>query len=110
VRLGIPQLIAQLLVNRGIETEEAARVHLYPTFSNLHSPFQMYGMEKAVERLHSAIKGGEKIWVYGDYDTDGTTATALLLNTFRNLDVPVNFIFPIDLKKGMVSTKLRFAD
>ena len=100
VRLGIPQLIAQLLVNRGIETEEAARVHLYPTFSNLHSPFQMYGMEKAVERLHSAIKGGEKIWVYGDYDTDGTTATALLLNTFRNLDVPVNFHIPNRFEEG----------
>ena len=100
VRLGIPQLIAQLLVNRGIETEESARVFLYPALSNLHSPFQLNDMEKAVERLRSAIKRGEKVWVYGDYDADGTTATSLLLNTFRHLDVPVNFHIPNRFEEG----------
>ena len=100
LRLGIPQLIAQLLVNRGVETEKAAREYLYPTFSNLHSPLQMCGMEKAVERLHSAIKRGEKIWVYGDYDTDGTTAASLLLNVFRHLDVPVDFHIPNRFEEG----------
>ena len=100
LRLCIPQLIAQLLVNRGIETEESAREYLYPTFSNLHSPFRMHDMEKAVERLHSAIKRGEKIWVYGDYDTDGTTAASLLLNTFRHLDVPVDFHIPNRFEEG----------
>ena len=57
-------------------------------------------MEKAVERLHSAIKRGEKIWVYGDYDTDGTTAASLLLNTFRHLDVPVDFHIPNRFEEG----------
>ena len=100
LRLGVPQLIAQLLVNRGIESEAAAREYLYPTFSNLHAPFRLHGMEKAVERLQSAIKRGEKIWVYGDYDTDGTTAASLLLNTFRHLDVPVDFHIPNRFEEG----------
>ena len=100
VQLGIPQLIAQLLVNRGIETEEAARAYLYPTTADLHSPFLMHDMEKATDRIHSAIKHGEGIWVYGDYDTDGTTAASLLLNTFRDSDVPVNSYIPDRFEEG----------
>ena len=100
VRLGISPLVAQLLINRGIETEVAARAYLYPTFANLHDPFQMPNMEKAVDRIHAAIMRGEQIWVYGDYDTDGTTSAALLLNTFRNLDVPANFYIPNRFEEG----------
>ena len=100
LRLGIPQLIAQLLVNRGVETEDAAREYLYPTFSNLHSPFLIHGMEKAVERINSAIKRGEKIWVYGDYDADGTTAASLLLNILRHFDVPADFHIPNRFEEG----------
>lgn len=109
VRLGIPQLIAQLLVNRGVETEDSAREYLYPTLSNLHSPFLMHGMEKAVERIHSAIKRGEKIWVYGDYDADGTTAASLLLNIFRHFDVSADFHIPnrFDEGYGLNKTTLR---
>ena len=47
VRLGVSPVLAQLLVNRGIETEDAAQTYLYPTFANLHDPFLMYGMEKS---------------------------------------------------------------
>ncbi len=100
VRLEISQLVAQLLVNRGIETEEAARAYLHPTLSDLHAPFLMYGMEKAVERIHSAMKRGEPIWIYGDYDTDGTTAASLLLNVFRHLGVDVNFYIPHRFDEG----------
>ena len=100
VRLGIPPLIAQLLVTRGIETVEAANAYLYPTPADLHDPFAMPGMEKAVERIHEAIKRGEQIWIFGDYDADGTTAAALLLKTFRELDVPANFHIPDRFKEG----------
>ncbi|MCZ6676218.1 MAG: single-stranded-DNA-specific exonuclease RecJ [Candidatus Poribacteria bacterium] len=100
VRLGISQLVAQLLVNRGIETEDAAHAYLYPTAADLHSPFLMYGMEKAVDRIHSAMKRGEKIWIFGDYDTDGTTAASLLLNTFRHLDYPVQPYIPHRFNEG----------
>ena len=100
VRLGISELVAQLLVNRGIETEDAAHAYLYPTTADLHSPFLMYGMEKAVHRIHSAMKSGEQIWIFGDYDTDGTTAASLLLNTFRHLDFPVKPYIPHRFDEG----------
>ena len=100
VRLGISPLIAQLLVTRGIETVEAANAYLYPTPTDLYNPFAMPGMEKAVERINGAIKRGEQIWIFGDYDTDGTTATALLLKTFRELDVSANFHIPDRFTEG----------
>ncbi len=100
VRLGISQLVAQLLINRGIEAEDAARAYLYPTTADLHPPFKMYGMEKAVERIRAAMKRSEQVWIFGDYDTDGTTAASLLLNTFRHLDFPVAPYIPDRFKEG----------
>ena len=100
VRLGISQLVGQLLVNRGIETEEAARAYLYPTLDQLHSPFLMHGMEQAVERVRSAMQQGEQIWIFGDYDVDGTTATSLLITTFRHLDFPVKPYIPNRFEEG----------
>ncbi len=100
VRLEVSPLVAQLLVNRGIETVETAQTYLYPTLSNLHDPFLMHGMERAVDRIHAAREKGEQIWVYGDYDTDGTTAVALLLSVFRELDVPVRYYIPDRFREG----------
>ena len=100
VRLGISQLVAQLLINRGIETEDAAQAYLYPTLNQLHSPFLMHGMEQVVERIRLAIKRGEQIWIFGDYDVDGTTATSLLISTFRHLDFPVKPYIPNRFEEG----------
>ena len=97
---GISPFAAQLLINRGIKTAADARAYLYPTFDELHSPFELADMDKAVERIHTAISRGEKICVYGDYDTDGTTATALLLNTFRQMDVPADYYIPSRFDEG----------
>jgi single-stranded-DNA-specific exonuclease len=91
---------AQLLINRGIKTAAEARSYLYPSLDGLHSPFKLAGMDKAIERIHKAISRGEKICVYGDYDTDGTTATALLLNTFRQMDVLVDYYIPNRFGEG----------
>ena len=98
--LGISLLTAQLLTNRGIKTAAEAQTYLYPTFDQLHDPFKFAGMHKAVERIHKAIARGEKIYIYGDYDTDGTTATALLLNTFRHMDVPADYYIPNRFEEG----------
>ena len=97
---GVSPFAAQLLINRGIKTAADARAYLYPTFDELHSPFELADMDKAVERIHTAISRGEKICVYGDYDTDGTTATALLLNTFRQMDVPADYYIPSRFDEG----------
>ena len=98
--VGVSPFAAQLLINRGIKTAAEARAYLFPTFDELHSPFKLAGMDKAVERIHKAIARGEKICVYGDYDTDGTTATALLLNTFRQMDVPADYYIPSRFDEG----------
>ena len=98
--LGISLFAAQLLTNRGIKTAAEARTYLYPTFEQLHSPFKLADMEKTVDRIHKAISQGEKICIYGDYDADGTTATALLINTFRHMDVPVDYYIPHRFKEG----------
>jgi single-stranded-DNA-specific exonuclease len=100
VRLGISQLVAQLLINRGIETEDAAQAYLYPTPDQLHSPFLLHGMEEVVERIRLAMKWGEQIWIFGDYDVDGTTATSLLIGTFRHLDFPVMPYIPNRFEEG----------
>ena len=100
VRLGISQLLAQLLINRGIETEGAAHAYLYPTLDQLHSPFLLHGMEQVVERIRLAMKRGEQIWIFGDYDVDGTTATSLLISTFRHLDFPVKPYIPNRFEEG----------
>ena len=97
---GVSPLAAQLLINRGIKTAAEARAYLYPTFDELHSPFKLADMDKAVERIHKAISRDEKICVYGDYDTDGTTATALLLNTFHHMDVAADYYIPNRFGEG----------
>ena len=98
--VGISPFAAQLLINREIKTATEAKAYLFPTFDELHSPFELADMDKAVERIHTAISRGEKICVYGDYDTDGTTATALLLNTFRQMDVPADYYIPSRFDEG----------
>jgi len=83
--LNIQPLIAQLLVQRGIETYEQARLFFKPTLADLHDPYLMKDMDKAVNRIMQATENREKILVYGDYDVDGTTAVSLLssyLKTF----------------------------
>ncbi len=97
---GIPPLVARLLVNRGIKTVEDARTYLYPTYADLHSPFDMADMAKAIERIRIAIKNGENIYIYGDYDADGTTATALLVNAFQHIDFPVKYYIPHRYEEG----------
>lgn len=76
--LGIDKVLAQLLVQRGIETFEEAKSFFRPNLEELHNPFLMKGMEQAVDRIFQAIENDENMMVYGDYDVDGTTAVALM--------------------------------
>ena len=81
--LGVDRVLAELLVQRGVETFAEARSFFRPQLADLHDPFLMKDMDQAVERLNRAITGGEKILVYGDYDVDGTTAVALVYSFVR---------------------------
>ena len=81
--LGISSFLSSLLVNRGIEDLEAARKYLFPKFADLHDPFLLPDMNKAIDRIERAIKDQESIMIYGDYDSDGTTAITVLLNALE---------------------------
>ncbi len=83
--LGIAPVLANLLVQRGIETLEEAHRFFNPRLEDLYDPFLMKDMDRAVERIAQAVERHEKIMVYGDYDVDGTTAVALVYSFLRRL-------------------------
>ncbi|HEX28447.1 TPA: single-stranded-DNA-specific exonuclease RecJ, partial [Candidatus Poribacteria bacterium] len=99
-RLKISPLVAQVLVSRGYDEEEAARKFLYPSLDDLHDPLLLPDMDRAVERIRKAISGGENIWIYGDYDVDGTTAVSALMLTFRRIGVEAKYYIPNRLIEG----------
>lgn len=81
--LGIEKSVATLLAQRGIETFEQARKFFRPSFKDLHDPFLMKDMDKAVARIEKAVEQRENIMVYGDYDVDGTTSVALVFSYLK---------------------------
>ena len=83
-QLKVHELIATLLVQRGIETFEQARQFFRPSLDDLHNPYLMKDMDKAVARIESAIANGENILVFGDYDVDGTTAVSLVSSYLKS--------------------------
>ncbi|MBM6499764.1 single-stranded-DNA-specific exonuclease RecJ [Flavobacterium macrobrachii] len=82
--LKVDELIATLLVQRGIETFEDARQFFRPSLEDLHNPYLMKDMDKAVSRIEKAIAEGENILVFGDYDVDGTTAVSLMSSYLKS--------------------------
>ena len=87
-------LLAQLLVQRGIDSVQAAKQYLDPQLAELHDPFELHDMQKAVDRLQAAVANGEKIVVYGDYDADGITSTAVMYETLDEVGAQVEFFIP----------------
>ncbi|HET7290209.1 MAG TPA: single-stranded-DNA-specific exonuclease RecJ [Thermodesulfobacteriota bacterium] len=98
--LGISPLTAQILVNRGIGNETEANLFLNSTLFDLPSPYLMKGMDRAVERIKRAIVNREKIAIYGDYDVDGVTSTALFYTFLKGLGADVVFYNPDRLREG----------
>jgi single-stranded-DNA-specific exonuclease len=98
--LDIPPVVAQLLVNRKIETVEEANIYIKATLSSLHDPFLIKGMELAVERILRAIKNKESIRLFCDYDVDGVTSAAFLTHFFRDIGVSVGYYLPERMKEG----------
>lgn len=98
--LNIDRNLANLLVQRGISTFEEARAFFRPTLQDLHDPFLMKDMEKAVERIQVALEKNEKILVYGDYDVDGTTAVSLMYTFLKSIYDKVDFYIPDRYDEG----------
>jgi len=98
--LGVPAAVGELLLRRGFDTAEKARSFLDPSLDQLHDPFLMADMETAVARVETALATGEKIVVYGDYDVDGITATALLVRYLRWRGATVEYYIPHRVEDG----------
>ena len=101
--LGIDGVLAELLVQRGVKTFEDARSFFRPRLEDLHDPFLMKDMDKAVERLHKAITSDERILVYGDYDVDGTTAVAQVYSFVKKFTPKVSFYIRTAMTKATAS-------
>ncbi|MCG8400333.1 MAG: single-stranded-DNA-specific exonuclease RecJ [Firmicutes bacterium] len=99
-KLGISKLLAQLLINRGIYSATFAREFLDVSLDRLHSPLMMKDMEKGVALAARALKENKRILVYGDYDVDGVTGTALLVDVLRRLGGNVEYYIPHRLEEG----------
>ena len=100
--LGIDENLATLLVQRGITSFEEAKTFFRPSLDQLHDPFLMTDMDKAVDRVLRAINEGEKVLVYGDYDVDGTTAVALVYTYLKPFfkKKKIEFYIPDRYKEG----------
>ena len=98
--LGVNTIIATLLVQRGIENFEQAKSFFRPLLSDLHDPFLMQDMDKAVSRIEKAISQNENILVYGDYDVDGTTAVSLVASYLKTYYPNIATYIPDRYKEG----------
>ena len=98
--LNVHPVLAQLLLNRGVNSFEEAKTFFRPQLESLHHPFLMKDMDKAVERLEQAIQKNEKILVFGDYDVDGTTAVSMMYLFLKKLTDNLSFYIPDRYKEG----------
>jgi single-stranded-DNA-specific exonuclease len=93
-------LIAQILLNRGIASPADCQAFLAPSLHHLHQPAMLPGVVRAAERINQAIRNKEKIVIYGDYDVDGITATAILWHAITLLGGEVDYYIPKRLEEG----------
>lgn len=104
--LGVSAVIAELLLNRDIDTFEHAKYFFRPSLDMLHDPFLMKDMDKAISRIEQAIGNKEKILIYGDYDVDGTTAVSVVYSFFRDFHTGLEFYIPDRYLEGYgISTR-----
>lgn len=96
----LPPALARSLVLREVRSFDDAHTFFRPALNRLHDPHLMRDMDRAVERVARAIRDGERVLVYGDYDVDGTTSTAMMLTFLRNQGVEATFFIPNRFEHG----------
>ncbi len=96
----LPEALARTLVLRGITNMDAAKRFFRPSLDHLHEPLLMQDMAEATARVMQAIEQGERVLVYGDYDVDGTTATALMTSFLRDQGIPATYFIPDRIRDG----------
>lgn len=98
--ISVPESIARILLFRGIDDYDKAKAYFRPNLDNLHDPFLMGGMEIAVTRIIDGIQRGEKFFVFGDYDVDGTNGASMLYLFLKEMGATVEFYTPDRIKEG----------
>ena len=98
--LQVPQAAARLLVQRGVESFEAAKQYFRPDWTQLHDPFLMKDMDRAVARIQEEVARGNPIMVFGDYDVDGTTSVSLMMAYLKRYGVPLTPYIPDRYQEG----------
>jgi single-stranded-DNA-specific exonuclease len=98
--INVPETIARILVRRGIDTYDRAKAYFRPSLDLLHDPFLMDGMRTAVDRLLAAIRDGERILVFGDYDVDGTNGAAMLYLFLKEQGATIDYYIPDRIREG----------
>lgn len=98
--LNVEENVATLLIQRGIETFEEAKTFFRPQLSDLHDPFLMKDMQKAVNRIEKALQNNERILIYGDYDVDGTTSVALMSSYLKTHSENISSYIPDRYQEG----------
>lgn len=97
---GISSLVAEILVARGQDTVEKVKRFLEPTSESFYDPYQLFDMQRAIERIQEAIVNEEHITVYGDYDVDGLTSTAIMYEALLQLGADVDYYIPDRFQDG----------
>lgn len=98
--LNVSPMTARLLINRGVDDPEHARVFLDPDKGSFYDPIRLKDMAKAAKRIREAIAGGEKIRIFGDYDADGVTSTAIVIRALRRMGAQVSSFIPNRFRDG----------
>jgi len=98
--LSVNRIIAQLLVQRGVDSFEKARTFFRPSLNDLHNPYLIKDMDKAIQRIEKAFENNENILIYGDYDVDGTTAVSLMYSYFSSFYPNVATYIPDRYNEG----------
>ena len=99
-RLGITPIAGQILINRGVSDPEDAHAFLYPELADLHDPSFLPELEQSASRIRQAVEGKEKIVIYGDYDVDGISATAILMRCLALLGCEAEYYVPDRVEEG----------
>ncbi len=108
--LGISSVQAKILISRGIDTVEEAKSFIEIDESSLHDPFLFYQMDKAVERIKTAIQLNKKMVIFGDYDADGVTSITVLMTALERLGADVSFVIPNRFEHGYGPNKDLFQE
>ena len=98
--LNVSEIVAHLLVLRGITTFQDAKLFFRPEIEHLHNPFLMKNMQQAVARIEDAIAENQKILIYGDYDVDGTTSVAMMYSFLKKFNQNIEYYIPCRYEEG----------